>query len=193
MALLARHGGIRTRNGSRDRHSSFSGLSAIGVVVIVALTGLSFLIGTSLTGLVANPDARDISTPDGMFALLKQGSEIVNAYQDKVPKTLVTIFGNERIQGEVSLSSGKTLVVGAVTKNGRVVSFTKGQLEKPSLKVYTNEGVVRKVLASPIPVDAINSALKEKSIRYEAQSFTGSVKFGIASRLMSWFAPKPSK
>ena len=190
---MAQHGEKKRVVGSKVRPSSFSGLSAIGLVLIVALAGLGFLIGTSLTGLVANHDAKDISTPDGMFALLKQGSQIVNAYQDKVPKTFITIFGNERIQGEVSLSSGKTLIVGAVTKNGRVVSFTRGSLEKPSLKVYTNEETIRTILSSPTPVDTITAALSSKAIRYEAQSFVGSVKFGVASRLISWFAPKPSK
>ena len=170
---------------------SFSGSALIGIVLLLGLGVFGVLLKEGLTGAIsAQSPALDLSTPDGMFALLKDGSQAVNQYHDKIPQSFITLFGNERIQGEIALSSGKTLVIGAVTKDGKLVSFTKGPLEKPTLKAFTDESTIKTIMASPSKVDAVQSALDAKTIRYQAQTVTGKVKYGLAGWLLSWFSPR---
>ena len=173
---------------SKDHPSSFSGLAAIGLVIIVAFAGLALMVGNGLTG--AASTQTDISTPEGMFSLLKQGSESVNTFHEKIPQAFITLFGNERIQAHVLLSSGKTLDLGVVTENGYINDITKGIIENPTLKASTTEATVRKIMISQSPVDSITQSLHSHEITYEAQTFTGSVKYGgvsLVSRILSWF------
>lgn len=176
----------RRSEGTADEpHFSFYG-SAIGLIFLVASIGFIAILGNGITG----AQTADISTPDSLFQFLSQGSDNLNKYNDQVPAFLKSLFGNERIIGTIYLSSGESLIVGAVTQDGKVTQFQRGEIDNPTLKVFTDESVIRKLMGSPDPAMAARWALDNKEIRYEAVTFTGEVKYGttsFVSRVLSWF------
>lgn len=168
-----------------EPHFSFYG-SVIGIAFLALSLGIIAMLGNSITG----AQTVDLSNPDSMFQFLSQGSGEINKYNDQVPSFIKSLFGNERIIGTVYLSSGDALIVGAVTQDGKVAQFQRGEIDNPTLKVYTDESVIRKIMSSQDPAMATKSALDNREIRYEAVTFGGEVKYGttsFVSRVLSWF------
>ncbi|MEK6959894.1 MAG: hypothetical protein AABX47_01860 [Nanoarchaeota archaeon] len=164
---------------------SFCG-SAVGLILIFASIGVIAILGDNITG----AQNVDFSDPDSLFQFIDKGSAEINKYNDQVPSFLKSLFGNERIIGTIYLSSGDALIVGAVTKDGKVIQFQRGEIDNPTLKVYTDESVIRKLMSSKDPAMAAKAALDNREIRYEAVTFAGEVKYGttsFVSRVLSWF------
>ena len=122
---------------------SFCG-SAVGLILIFASIGVIAILGDNITG----AQNVDFSDPDSLFQFIDKGSAEINKYNDQVPSFLKSLFGNERIIGTIYLSSGDALIVGAVTKDGKVIQFQRGEIDNPTLKVYTDESVIRKLMSS---------------------------------------------
>ena len=168
-----------------EPHFSFCG-SAVGLILIFASIGIIAILGDSITG----AQNVDLSDPDSLFQFMDRGSAEINKYNDQVPSFLKSLFGNERITGTIYLSSGDALIVGAVTQDGKVTYFQRGEITDPTLRVFTDESVIRKIMSAPDPAMATKAALDSREIRYEAVTLTGKVKYdttSFVSRMLSWF------
>lgn len=60
-----------------------------------------------------------------LFSEMNQKVVVYNQNADSVPDSLKNLLGNEEIYGIIDLNDGNTLEVKAVTKDGKVIEFSK--------------------------------------------------------------------
>ncbi|WP_342305276.1 hypothetical protein [Methanolobus sp. ZRKC5] len=60
-----------------------------------------------------------------IFSEMNQKVVVYNQNVDKVPDSLKSLLGNEEIYGVINLNDGNTLEVKAVTKDGKIIDFSK--------------------------------------------------------------------
>jgi hypothetical protein len=60
-----------------------------------------------------------------LFSEMNQKVIVYNQNVDQVPESLKNLLGNEEIYGIIDLNDGNTLEVKAVTKDGKVIEFSK--------------------------------------------------------------------
>jgi hypothetical protein len=115
------------------------------------------------------------------LTLLKQA---YNSNIDQVPSFVKKIIGTERINGHLTLNDGVQLNITAVTSGGLIDELTDGRLEDPPLIVRTDEKTVLAIMEAEDPGQRLKEAMDNKEISFEAQTFTGKVKWGISTLLM---------
>ncbi|MBI2661899.1 hypothetical protein HYX11_00375 [Candidatus Woesearchaeota archaeon] len=91
------------------------------------------------------------------------------------------LFANDNINIYVNLNNGQQQIVGIVTQDKKVLSMNVGAVEKPTLKVYTDEKTVLEIQNARSSVDILQAALREKKITYEAVGFFNKIKFAFIS------------
>ncbi|WP_048147786.1 hypothetical protein [Palaeococcus ferrophilus] len=111
-----------------------------------------------------------------LFELLEEYVPTYNENVDNLPDIVKRIAGNERIDLEITLENGSRLNIGVVTEGGRIVEFSKGRPLEPTLKVWTNEGVVRNIINSETPGDTGLYYLKRGEIKYSGVGFGRSIR-----------------
>lgn len=84
------------------------------------------------------------------------------------------IFGNERMNVYIDDQAPFNII----TSGGRVESLNHGEIENPTMRVYTDMGTIDQLIAGELmPVDA----LQQGKIRYEGVGFVNKIKFKLLS------------
>ncbi|MBW2992801.1 thrombospondin type 3 repeat-containing protein [Candidatus Woesearchaeota archaeon] len=114
---------------------------------------------------------------------LQQHIDTYNANLDNLPESLKGLIGNERVNIYIAVN-GDEIVYGAVTKDAKITEYKEGGIEKPTIKVYTTDKTIRKIINSSNPVSAVTKAIKSKEIKYKGVGFfkkfkTGFMKLGF--------------
>lgn len=91
------------------------------------------------------------------------------------------LFANDNINIYVMMENGQQFVVGVVTKDKKVSSVNVGAIESPTLKVYTDEKTIVEIQSASSSVGALQLALREKRITYDAVGFMNKVRFAFIS------------
>jgi len=104
----------------------------------------------------------------------------------EIPAPLGTLFGDERINLHFALDNGEELVLGLITEDDKFKSLEVGELENPSLNVYTTETVVKAIENSDNPPSVLKSALENGEITYKAVGFMNKIKFAVLSVVMKF-------
>ncbi len=126
---------------------------------------------------------------ENIFENLDEESVALMAAQyvgQELPKPLAAIMGNERIQCIVSMNDGGDFLMFVVTKEGKVESVDVNEGTDPTLKVFSSQATIEKIIISDDQANALDS----EEIRYEAVGFFNSIKFGalsIIAKIMGLF------
>jgi len=91
------------------------------------------------------------------------------------------LFGNERVNVHVTADDGSEFIVGVETKDKKVLLVTEGGVEKPTLRIYTTEKVIREIMAAHEPINALQAGLQDEKITYKAVGFFNKMKFSFIS------------
>jgi len=130
---------------------------------------------------------------ENIFENLDEESVALMAAQyvgQELPKPLAAIMGNERIQCIVSMNDGGDFLMFVVTKEGKVESVDVNEGTDPTLKVFSSQATIEKIIISDDQAKAMSDALDSEEIRYEAVGFFNSIKFGalsIIAKIMGLF------
>ncbi len=91
------------------------------------------------------------------------------------------LFGNEKVNVHITADDGSQFIVGVETKDKKVVFVREGGVEKPTLRVYTTEKVIREIMAAHEPLQALQLALQDEKITYKAVGIFNKIKFSFIS------------
>lgn len=109
----------------------------------------------------------------------------------EIPSPINKILGDERVNLHFELSDGNNVILGMITEDDRFSSLKIGELDNPSLNVYTTEEVIKSLETSENPFLTFQTALQEGKIRYEPVGIINKIKFGLVipllSKISSWF------
>lgn len=119
-----------------------------------------------------------ISSALAQNALMEEYSQELQGQE--LEGALGTLFGDDKINLYMKNDEG-TIVIGIVTEDKVVKSIEEGELEKPSLNVYTDEDTIMKIQNSDNPLQELKKSLDEGKVRYEAIGFFNKIKFSFLS------------
>ncbi len=104
---------------------------------------------------------------------------VANAQLQELPEVIRQLFLSERIQGEITTSSGKTEYVGIALSQKGIERISLGKIENPTLSVRVDEATVVSILQSDAPVETAANALKNNQIQYAAVTAEGRMETGL--------------
>lgn len=104
--------------------------------------------------------------------------EVVN--QD-LPQLLSTLFGDERINLQLTKDDGEKFIIGIVTENDKIKSLEPMEVKDPTMNIHTTQKVVEEIMTSDNPLGEINKAAKEGKLVYRAVGFKNKIKFFFVS------------
>lgn len=135
------------------------------------------IIGTIGTISVSSSKA----APD-LFDTLNASVDIYNSNLDKVPSIVKYMLGNEITYVTIAMNNGDTLELKMVMKDAKVVQFEKiiGFDESATVRVATNEKMVKELLTSSNPIDTFMTAMDDGAIKIEG---TGIIMYAIIKSL----------
>jgi len=122
------------------------------------------------------PEPIEVVEERTLFELLREYVPIYNENIDNLPGFIKRIAGNERIHLEITLENNSILNIGVVTEKGRIVEFSKGKISEPTIRVWTSEDIVRRIINSEDPISTGVNALKMGEIRYSGVGFRRTLK-----------------
>jgi len=102
--------------------------------------------------------------------------EQYNPNVDKLPSFIKNFFGNERMNVYID-----GIVVGLVSKDGRIIEVKEGEISNPTVKVFVKESTAGSIMHSDDPVTAFQIALKYGEIRVEGVRVVNWVKYSMAN------------
>ncbi|USH00772.1 hypothetical protein K1720_04910 [Thermococcus argininiproducens] len=117
------------------------------------------------------PKPIEVVEEQTLFDLLREYVPTYNENADNMPGFIKRIAGNERIDLEITLENESILNIGVVTEGGYIMEFSKGKISNPTMRVWTNEGVARRIINSEDPASTGVNALKMGEIRYSGVGF----------------------
>ncbi len=91
------------------------------------------------------------------------------------------LFGNEKVNVHITADDGTQFIVGVETKDKKVMKVTEGGVEKPTLRIYTKQKVIREIMVAHEPINALQVALQDEKITYNAVGFFNKIKFSFIS------------
>ena len=95
---------------------------------------------------------------------------------ENIPRFARTLFGNERINLVVSMDGGSKKDISLITKEGKIISYSKKHLEKPTMLVSTTEKTIDLIASSSNSSDEFARAIKNNDIIVEPKKIVVSVK-----------------
>jgi hypothetical protein len=122
-----------------------------------------------------------VRVPDTKY-LLDNSDEVKDEYNaniDNIPGFFKTLFGNEIITLNVKMDDGSDEVLYIKTRKGKITSIDD-VLENSTLLVWADENTIDNISASDDQIKAINKALKDDKLSYEAVSFKTKLKTTLA-------------
>ena len=141
----------------------------------VLITG--FLLTVILAGLVTS--AVGVDGGSDLFVTLESMVDVYNENIGDIP-FVTSLLGDERINAEIALTDGSTLIIGITTdSDAKITSFEEGAISDPSLRAYTDENTVLAIINSADPVSAAQDALDSGAIRLEGVGVGNKIKVGV--------------
>ncbi len=116
---------------------------------------------------------------DGYFEggkLKQEHLDKMNAQLKEVPKELVSLFGNNRINIYVTLDDGSTTSYYTATTGGRVAEVLKGTKDDADLEVRLPESTIDRIALSKDPVGEFLGAMGDGEIKYRGLTPEGEAK-----------------
>ena len=159
-------------------------LTAFLLVFFLIVIALSF--NLSYTGSIVGNDfnAKEaIENPEKTINDYNQGFE-------NIPSFARTLLGNERMNLIVKMDDGSKNQLGLVTKEGKIVEYSRELLQNATIDVITSEDVMNSIAWSGNPSQEFGSAIDDERIKLEPKRFTTSTKSFIAKivlKIRSWF------
>jgi hypothetical protein len=74
----------------------------------------------------------------------------------------------------------ETMVIGVALEDGLIKEIKEGSLDNPTMKAYLTEETAVSILVDDDPFTALLDAIDSGAVTYEATTFTGTIKYGIA-------------
>ncbi len=103
-----------------------------------------------------------------------------------LPGFLKKFFSDERINIEISTTSGSKLNLGVVTVGGVISSTSESSLENPTFNVYADEATLVTIMNSNHLLMDLKRAIDEKKITYKAIGFFHRLKWGFLSLSLNY-------
>lgn len=147
------------------------------ITALIENYGAAYMILVSAVHPADNPEGLSL------YFELKPYVETYNQKIGEVPNFLKMLFRNARIN--VYIDDKETL--GIITKNDKITKFVQGEIENPTMKMYTDPETIYKVMEDP---SFALEALNEGKIRYKGVGITNQVKVIIISfgiKIFNWF------
>jgi len=116
---------------------------------------------------------------------LEQLMEMYNSNVEKAP-AVAKFFKNERVN--LYIEKIKKASISFVTKDGKMITVTKGELENPTVNVYTDMETIENIIRREM---TFTEAMETGKITYKGVGFFKSIKIAIAKlglRIYSFFA-----
>lgn len=125
-----------------------------------------------------------------LYRDLERDAKGYNANIDRVPRLVRTLAGSERIDAQVQVKDGSTLLLRIETNGGRITRMQeiRARGEDATIVAYATEGAVRGVMEAPEPAGAFQRAAAAGEIRYEGRGAGKKAKLalvGVGMRLAS--------
>ncbi len=114
--------------------------------------------------------------PIGMLATQAVGK--------KLPGPLGTLFGNAQMNLYITRADSTVQIASVVIKNKTVETFEFKERDDAGINVYSSEETVQGILGAEDPLQAFQSAVKEKKITYAASGIKNKIKLAFFSPLV---------
>ena len=114
--------------------------------------------------------------------LTVEGNKLVgeiNSLTEKLPLQLKQLFGNERMEFHIKLSSGKTQTIGVVTKDSKIEEAKAKPIASPNFIIKTDEKTARKIVFSEQAAKEFLSAVNDKKIEIAATGWREKMKLWL--------------
>jgi len=95
------------------------------------------------------------------------------------------LIGSERVDLHVRRANGSTLRLAVDTGGGEVTAIERGPHDNPTVRVYTDYGVVRTLQRTDDPGGALSDALDNNRVIYDGAGLFQSIRYGTAS-ILEW-------
>ena len=155
-----------------------------GFVAIIMFLGLVLnMFSPSTTG-NSVLDINNISSSD-----LEMAKKYYNLNLDKIPKFILTMFGNERINIKTMDWENETRFL-LVTKKGKIIQLEKGKHDDPTMEIEVNRSTIDRIAESENQVGELRKAIKAKEIYYRAYATKTRIRMILARTaftIYSWF------
>lgn len=92
-----------------------------------------------------------------------------------------------RIDLHVRAANGSTQRYAVRTEGGRVTDVSSGSIDDPTVRVYTDYGVIKGIQRSDDPAGVARDALAEDRIVYEGVGLLNSIRYGLVA-IAEWIA-----
>lgn len=87
-------------------------------------------------------------------------------------------FGSERVDLHVRRANGSTLRLAIDTGGGEVTSIERGPHDDPTVRVYTDYGVIRTLQRTDDPGGALSDAVDDDRVVYDGAGLFQSIRYG---------------
>lgn len=116
-----------------------------------------------------------------LYRDLERDARGYNANIDKVPRLVRALAGDERIDAQVRVADGSTLLLRIETSGGRITRFQeiRARGEDATLEAYATEGAVRGIMESQEPAGDFQEAVGAGEINYEGKGVGKKVKVAL--------------
>lgn len=153
---------------------------------ITGIILISLLLISSGTALSVGGDTIDLTDPD-QSAIDDAVATYNEQYADQVPGLAVSLIRNERINANVTLQTGESIVYGVDMDDLNISTVEEGGVTDPTLTVYTHENTLETIANAENPKNRAVKAFKQGDIWYETTGFLRTVKYGVVSTLIKVF------
>jgi hypothetical protein len=115
---------------------------------------------------------------DDTFQRLQTKKNSYNQQVDSVPRIIITLFGNERINVYLTGCSSDC-EIGLVTSDGRAVELRKGEISDPTMRVWMEESLLERILDSHDARGDFITALNNGDIKVEGVGILKKIKLTL--------------
>ena len=157
------------------------GKGRVFLILVIAITLFSLLLNQysfEYSGSVV----KDFNARKALVDLDKI-KNTVNENADKIPNFIKTVFGNENINIKLTTNEGTVVDLWVKTQNAKIVSLDYGELDNPTIIVYTSEDTLNRIAKSEKPTDELLYAMNSGEIRYETKTVTSGIRASIGKFL----------
>jgi len=109
---------------------------------------------------------------------------------EELPGIAGTLFGNEKINIQISKENNPTKTIHIVTKDKKLDSVGEGEGTDPTIIAQTDMQTIEQIQESDNILTAFEAALKDGSITYKAVGITKKINFSllrILVNIINWF------
>jgi hypothetical protein len=123
---------------------------------------------------------------DDTFERLQTKKNNYNQKVDNVPRIIITLFGNERVNVFLT-GCAVDCEIGLVTSDGRAVELKKGEVGDPTMKAWMEESLLKRIMDSHDARGDFITALNNGDIRVEGVGIFKKIKLilvKLAARIL---------